>query len=351
MPIIDKTVTLPAIPERIGDYLLFKTPANAKVDTVKENTLYVLTQDGIGLVFLIRAAPDAGKSMVRLIGDRAETIQSAFAAGNPKEALQKIIATPAEPRPELLPKIAGHIAALDRAFPSRVLATLPPDDDNPFAAAAAEAESGAAPAIGGVTPPRPARRNNSGIIIGIVAVVVFFGVCAIAGLAFRQITNQTGGSQSTFNGDVQLNYDSSWESFSTAMVPECSGLATLGFTCYVALRTEEDAVELLLGGVPSKRSVDLGQVEKDSLEGLQMRNPATQRLRTYYMKLSPKKIDAIRREMVIPVRNTDLTRYVSQLYFQYNGVLYELTVMGSNKEVFDANAAKIDSLIKGITFK
>ncbi len=365
MPIFDKSFVIAAVPHAIGTYLSAGILGGAAPRVVREDGLYILTENDLGFVYLIRAAPD-GKSEVRLVADPEDSVKAAFGAATIKDALRTLLASPTPDPidPTVLARISQNADALQRAFQPR-------RDPPPAPLPAAEVDLFLRDELLGKAPPpkkprftdmpdlttlkQPQPVKSAIIPIETVLLVIGFFVVlilVILGVTFvrQQFQNAMTALTVPFSlNGVTLNYDSHWHSFPVATIPRCAQLETAGFTCNFALQNDDQTVSAILGGVPSSRSVNLTEVEADSLVALQQQLPGTQRLSVKNLKL-PGGIAAIRRDMLLPVRNTDLKHYAAQVYFHYKLTLYELTIEAASQEVFTAQTKNIDALINSLVF-
>ena len=372
MPIFDKSYQVMASPGLVAAHLTSSIGDGEACQNIKKDALYIVTHDGLALVYLIEPAPN-NLSSVRLVVNDAALVRSLFEGGNVKEAWLKLISSLPPPTvdPDTRGVIAQRVAELVNAFKAgsgidqtapaanpMSVTSSPPTNGQPNTTAA----SAATPA--GLRPEWPTsqeelRKSNpfklsvlsTFLIIRVVLGLIVMGVLLFFGIYIRgQFNTVINALNTPLNlSGVNLNPDSNWRTYPINTIPNCTTSAPAGFTCYAAVQDSDATVTVVLGGVFSGSPVDLIQIEKDTFTALQQREPLLTKVKVYYNVKLPNQVDAIRRDMTLPVPNSGVRHFEAQWYFHYNTTLFELTVLAISQNAFNAQEKNIEALIKGMT--
>ncbi len=377
MPIVHKSITVAAGPRDIAAYITRTLGRDAKVQTLREDSLYRLAKDGIGYVFLLRPQPGSETSVL-LMADELNVVEKAFRAPTLKDAMTALAATPSADADSmfLIPGIERFVTAIRDHFdlfsaipdtpldpPSGGTASIaPPGSDRLTPGQSAPLDS--APLLssplsaegiaqkGRLAPPSRtgSRTGNVSLVLIVVvgAIVVGLGY-TIARQAFSGVTNSIL-SLPFSDSTLEVKYSSDkWtaKSFNTL-----AGCKNLFFTCILAVdHIPDTAVGIVLGSYPASGPVDLGKIEKDGWAALSTQIPGATRLNVNYFKIAG--TTGIRRYYTapVPIFSSPSNRaigYGMQCYFPVGSKVYELTVFALSEKDFKANQKDIDDFVATI---
>jgi hypothetical protein len=380
MPIFDKSIQVQAPRSEIGAYIKDALVGTGTFQIIKDETLYVVVKDGLGFVYLLRPVPDSTETSIRLIGDEAQTIKSAFASGNPKDAMTQLVAAPPPDQTTfpLLPTFNRHVSLLQKRFDgftelnNITEPASPPITPRPSTPRTPPLNTASVPPTANATaeeprlntpstPPNlayarakeaPKAESSMPLLLGVgaLAVVAVLAIIFSIGQAVTETVNRPTSTPTLFVYDhktVKIAFPPGWvekNNFSSM-----AGCNNVGFTCLVMADMDEGEVFMILGIYKVKSDqLDLGKLENDTWADVQQATGG-KKIKENYFPISGTM--GIRRYYTAPLFLGSQNAYVMQAYFNSPTTVYELMVAGLSEEAFNRRQKDINALIAAVKMK
>lgn len=400
MPIFDKSATIAADAPAIAKFIATQLTGTGRVRPIIENTLYVITRDGLGYVFLLRPSPEG--VLCRVLGDEQKTVDYAFMEATPKAAMQKLVAAPPAEDLEamrLIPQFERALLQIANRFdkfqeldaevipqptappPIKLVSSAPPaysseareTGTNPVYTPKPISEDFAQEQKWVPLPLKEPRKSKSlmddpvsmGLIVCIGVAVLFFGGFFMAQMIKGRMDDVASAITSNVvpvsltlesadysASEVSVKVPAGWIRKSFEGIPACN---ILYFTCLVAVDYNGGQVAAILGSTnaaASTANLDLGKLETETWAALTKSTSGLKKLKVDYLKIGG--VQGIRRYFTSPqaaVLGSNARNYGIQVYFSSASSIYELTVQAADESAFKDRQKEIDALLAGVKVK